>query len=187
MTGSGGSNSAGVAVATATAESALSSSEATTASAATATASSPPRPLPLGHARGRTASSSSCFAFLNADNSNTDDNNNNNVVINEDIVEETSGILSKVLKDNRVYLGGSSIGKGLAKAARYHLGEKLLQGKGNEALVAAADLHFGIPPRPHPVQEESFFVVDLGIVVSQVYQWRKFFPRVEPFYGAFIR
>ena len=32
--------------------------------------------------------------------------------------------------------------------------------------------------------EDPFYVVDLGVIVSQVYQWRKFFPRVEPFYAV---
>ncbi|EEC47953.1 ornithine decarboxylase 2, partial [Phaeodactylum tricornutum CCAP 1055/1] len=32
--------------------------------------------------------------------------------------------------------------------------------------------------------EDSFYVVDIGVLVSQVYQWRRVFPRVEPFYAV---
>jgi diaminopimelate decarboxylase len=32
--------------------------------------------------------------------------------------------------------------------------------------------------------EESFYVIDIGVLVSQVYQWRMAFPRVEPFYAV---
>lgn len=77
---------------------------------------------------------------------------------------ESSGILSDLLRDNEVFLGGAAIGIGLTKAARYYLSKR--EKVANMAV------------------EESFYVVDLGIIVSQVYQWRSYFPRVEPFYGT---
>lgn len=77
---------------------------------------------------------------------------------------ESSGILADLLRDNDVFLGGAAMGIGLTKAARFYLSERE---KVNKVVV-----------------EESFYVVDLGVVVSQVYQWRNYFPRVEPFYGT---
>ena len=32
--------------------------------------------------------------------------------------------------------------------------------------------------------EEPFYVVDIGMVISQLYQWKQYFPRVEPFYAV---
>ena len=82
---------------------------------------------------------------------------------------ESEGILRDVIRENNVILGGSSIGKGLTRAACYHLG---VGGKTN----GQTD--------PTTPREDAFYVVDLGVVVSQVYQWRKFFPRVEAFYAV---
>ena len=93
---------------------------------------------------------------------------------------EASGILGDILKESDVFLGGSSIGKGLKKASNYYMKQKLLK-KDKPA-------HFGLPGANDLVDsadtmplEESFYVVDIGIVVSQVYQWRKYFPRIEAF------
>jgi ornithine decarboxylase len=77
---------------------------------------------------------------------------------------KASGLLTDIIRENNVFLGGSSIGKGLKTAARYQM-QQLLQH--NPSIV-----------------EDGFYVVDLGILVSQVYQWRKYFPRVEPFYAV---
>lgn len=77
---------------------------------------------------------------------------------------KASGLLTDIIRDNNVFLGGSSIGKGLKTAARYQMQQLL---KHNPSIV-----------------EDGFYVVDLGILVSQVYQWRKYFPRVEPFYAV---
>jgi ornithine decarboxylase len=97
--------------------------------------------------------------------------------------EQASGILSDVFRESNVYLGGCSFGKGLKKAARYYLSEHV--GK------APRPSHLDLPgvkeldPECEQIPlEESFFVVDLGVVVSQVYQWRRFFPRIEPFYAV---
>jgi hypothetical protein len=78
---------------------------------------------------------------------------------------ESSGILSNLFRANQVFLGGSSMGLGLTKAARFYLNER----EKSEGMAV----------------EESFYVIDLGVIVSQVYQWRNYFPRVEPFYGTF--
>jgi hypothetical protein len=77
---------------------------------------------------------------------------------------ESSGILSNLFRANQVFLGGAAMGIGLTKAARFYLNERAK----SEAMAV----------------EESFYVVDLGVIVSQVYQWRNYFPRVEPFYGT---
>jgi hypothetical protein len=94
--------------------------------------------------------------------------------------EEASGVLEDVLRDNEVYLGGGSIGKGLKKAARFFLQERLSKAPLPEhfELHGAEDLEADIDVVP---LEESFYVIDIGVVVSQVYQWRRCFPRVEPF------
>lgn len=96
---------------------------------------------------------------------------------------EASGILTDVLAENNVFLGGSSLGKGLPKAARYYFKQK--------EKVSFEPYHFQLPGAKHILEnakntliEDSFYVVDLGVVVSQVYQWRRFFPRVEPFYAV---
>jgi hypothetical protein len=79
-----------------------------------------------------------------------------------------SGILADVFRE--VYLGGSSVGRGLKKADRYYL-EDRLAGAPKPAhlfLPGAADLNPDVDQMP--LVEEAFYVIDLGIVVSQVYQ-----------------
>lgn len=97
--------------------------------------------------------------------------------------EQSSGILSDVLKEANVYLGGSSMGRGLKQAARYYLDERDARAVDPEHLTmsGAQDLNQDCNTKPN---EEPFYIVDLGVVVSQVYQWRRFFPRVEPFYAV---
>lgn len=91
-----------------------------------------------------------------------------------------SGILSDVVKESNVFLGGASLGKGLKKAANYYMTNHLMKIEPGSHfnLPGAEDLEEGAEKVP---LEKSFFVVDIGVVVSQVYQWRKFFPRVEAF------
>jgi hypothetical protein len=82
---------------------------------------------------------------------------------------QSSGILADVFRESDVYLGGSSVGKGLKKAARYYL-EDRLAGAPKPAhlfLPGAADLNPDVDQMP---LEEAFYVIDLGVVVSQVYQ-----------------
>lgn len=101
-----------------------------------------------------------------------------------DEVKTLSNQLSEIVRSSNVYLGGSAVGKGLHKAV-----QRYLRDGGNDEgkyrynlldLPGAADLSEGcqVPP------EDAFYIVDIGILVSQVYQWRRFFPRVEPFYAV---
>ena len=89
---------------------------------------------------------------------------------------QASGILEDILRENSALLGGSSIGQGFGKAARYHIRETLVK---RRKQLDHPDLDL-----QSPVLEDSFYVVDLGVVVSQVFQWRKYFPRVQPFYAV---
>jgi hypothetical protein len=88
---------------------------------------------------------------------------------------QSSGILSDVLKESDIYFGGSSMGKGLQKAARYYLDERLSKTQKAEYLdlPGAQDLSEECDPTPN---EKPFYVVDLGVVISQVYQC-KFIPK----------
>ena len=97
--------------------------------------------------------------------------------------EQASGILTDVFQEANVYLGGCSFGKGLRKATQYYLHERISKNPipTHLDLPGAADLDPSCDPVP---VEDSFYVVDLGVIVSQVYQWRRFFPRVEPFYAV---
>jgi ornithine decarboxylase len=100
-----------------------------------------------------------------------------------DVFKDASDVLADMFRENNVYLGGSSLGKGLKKAACFYMGHRLKQ--------ATKPDHFQLPGSDYlnrdsdlmPL-EDSFYVVDLGVLVSQVYQWRKSFPRVEPFYAV---
>jgi hypothetical protein len=84
--------------------------------------------------------------------------------------QQASGILGDVFQEADVFLGGSSIGKGLKKAASYYLSERsVLQNKPSHLhLPGAQDLVLAEQDQL-PV-EDAFYVVDLGVVVSQVYQ-----------------
>jgi hypothetical protein len=96
---------------------------------------------------------------------------------------ESSGILSDVVRKNQVFLGGSSVGIGLTKAARFFLKERVSKAPVPEhfELAGASELNDDALLTP---LEDSFYVVDIGVLVSQVYQWRTAFPRVEPFYAV---
>lgn len=82
---------------------------------------------------------------------------------------KSSGILSDVLLDHDVFLGGSSLGKGLAKAAKYYMKNMLstMPRPNHFNLPGAADIAETAEMMP---LEDSFYVVDLGVLVSQVYQ-----------------
>lgn len=92
-------------------------------------------------------------------------------------VSSASNRLSEFLINEGVYLGGSSVGKGLKHAARYYL-HNHLEKPDFYNLPGAADLE---PEADRSPLEDSFYIVDIGVIVSQVYQWRRYFPRVEPF------
>mmetsp|Transcript_51180 Transcript_51180/g.75947 ORF Transcript_51180/g.75947 Transcript_51180/m.75947 type:complete len:410 (+) Transcript_51180:79-1308(+) len=94
-----------------------------------------------------------------------------------------SDLLSQVIRDNNVLLGGSSMGMGFRTAARYYLTSHFARQtpeyfNQEGALDLNPDL-FKIKP-----VEDSFYVLDLGVVISQLYQWRKHLPRVEVFYAV---
>ena len=91
--------------------------------------------------------------------------------------ELASNRLSEFLINEGVYLGGSSVGKGLKHAARYYLHNRVAKPDFYN-LPGAADLEPGADRAP---LEDSFYIIDIGVLVSQVYQWRRYFPRVEPF------
>jgi hypothetical protein len=101
--------------------------------------------------------------------------------------EDGAGVLEDILHNNDVYLGGSALGKGFRRAARYYLqkvgpkrtmdDEHFLDEIDEEAAYVEADVLDEIPA------EDSFYVVDIGVIVSQFYQWRKHFPRVHPYYA----
>lgn len=80
--------------------------------------------------------------------------------------------LQDILKENDVYIGGSSIGKGFKNAARHYLRSSTI------AKYECEEMTLSLP------REAAFYVVDIGVVVSQVYQWRRYLPRVEPFYAV---
>jgi ornithine decarboxylase len=95
---------------------------------------------------------------------------------------QSAKILTNMFREKQVYVGGSSMGKGFRKAASYYLNSlKSRQAPSHFQLEGAVDLNDNIKNNP---VEESFYVVDLGVVVSQFYQWRKNFPRVECFYAV---
>jgi hypothetical protein len=82
---------------------------------------------------------------------------------------QASGILADVFRESDVYLGGSSVGKGLKKAARYYLEDRLagVPMPDHLLLPGAADLNPDVNKMP---LEEAFYVIDLGVVISQIYQ-----------------
>ena len=83
--------------------------------------------------------------------------------------QQASGILADIFKENDVFLGGSSVGKGLKKAANFYLNERVATAPkpSHLNLPGAADLAEECETTP---VEEAFYVMDLGVVVSQVYQ-----------------
>ena len=105
--------------------------------------------------------------------------------------EESAGVLQDILHNNDVYLGGSALGKGFRRAARYYLQQvgpkntiddtNLLLGEIDEDKAYLEELEEEVMDAVPA--EDSFYVVDIGIIVSQFYQWRKHFPRVFPYYA----
>jgi hypothetical protein len=82
--------------------------------------------------------------------------------------EQASGILSDVLKEADAFLGGSSIGKGLKKAAMFYMSGRSVKNALHLSLPGAKDL--SLHDDDQTPTEEAFYIVDLGVVVSQVYQ-----------------
>jgi hypothetical protein len=94
--------------------------------------------------------------------------------------EDDDGVLANIIRDNSIFLGGSSFGKGFRRAARYYLRKTAPVKLSVASLPAAKDM---LKPGVEHRVEEPFYVVDIGMVVSQLYQWREYFPRVQPFYA----
>lgn len=96
---------------------------------------------------------------------------------------EISKELMETVRKYNTYLGGSSMGKGLYKATNYFIGQHHVNNESKKpdyyTLEGAADLDMKELPA-----EDSFYVCDIGVVMSQFWQWKKFFPRVEPFYAV---
>ena len=98
--------------------------------------------------------------------------------------EQASGVLADLLREENVFLGGAALGQGLKHAARYYLHHRVAAGQQKPTYLSmpgAAKLHPNVERMP---LEDSFYVVDLGVLMSQVYQWRRYFPRVDPFYAV---
>ena len=97
---------------------------------------------------------------------------------------KASQAIHAILRENEVCLGGASVGKGFVTAARYYLTEYLTsRGKFDFLKESGAELVKHSMLQDMPV-EDSFYVVDIGVVISQYFQWRKYFPRVEIFYAV---
>mmetsp|Transcript_19505 Transcript_19505/g.29344 ORF Transcript_19505/g.29344 Transcript_19505/m.29344 type:complete len:719 (-) Transcript_19505:122-2278(-) len=98
--------------------------------------------------------------------------------------QNEEGTLSSIIRDNQIFLGGSSMGKGFRRAARYYLRYVSPLKIADQAYPVVNDnaalLNHGVA---HQV-EDPFYVLDIGMVVSQLYQWKQYFPRVEPFYAV---
>eukprot|EP00529_Nitzschia_sp_RCC80_P014652 CAMPEP_0113458968 /NCGR_PEP_ID=MMETSP0014_2-20120614/10198_1 /TAXON_ID=2857 /ORGANISM="Nitzschia sp." /LENGTH=722 /DNA_ID=CAMNT_0000350513 /DNA_START=281 /DNA_END=2452 /DNA_ORIENTATION=- /assembly_acc=CAM_ASM_000159 len=113
-------------------------------------------------------------------------------------------LLRDVLRQNNVLVGGSSIGKGFVKAASYFLDHHHDDGSSSSEKAPAVEedekkddggrisvdsddpyYYLSLCNNNNNIRrEDPFYVVDLGVVVSQVYQWWKLFPRVEAFYAV---
>lgn len=99
--------------------------------------------------------------------------------------------LTATLRECNAHLGGSAIGKGFRLAARYHLhkraphalpliGDPSLDGASAKAAWDDSALEPGVQ---HTI-EDPFYVLDLGIVSTQLARWRAAFPRVVPYYAV---
>lgn len=103
-------------------------------------------------------------------------------MVTPDASSPSAGLLAEILRSNNVYVGGSSMGKGFRRAARYYLRKQAPTRIDHSIAAYNADkalLNDGVDHRV----EDPFLVVDMGMVVSQLYQWRQHFPRVEAFYA----
>jgi len=95
-----------------------------------------------------------------------------------------AGVLDRIIREHSIFLGGSSMGRGFRRAARYYLRKaaplKIPDAALTPSIGTASDL---LNPGVEHRVEEPFYVVDVGMVISQLYQWKQYFPRVEPFYA----
>ena len=72
------------------------------------------------------------------------------------------------------------MGKGFRRAARYYL-RKAAPLKIPDAVLTPSlgDASTLLNPGVEHRVEEPFYVVDIGMVISQLYQWKQYFPRGE--------
>ncbi len=123
-----------------------------------------------------------------------------------DVERATLDALTATLKSCDAHMGGSAIGKGFRLAARYHLHKRapqslppLLAGHGHGGSpTGTAARSRSMPPPGAPAHwddsalepgvqrtiEDPFYIVDLGIVTTQLARWRAAFPRVVPYYAV---
>ncbi|KAL7534476.1 hypothetical protein ACHAXR_007960 [Thalassiosira sp. AJA248-18] len=111
--------------------------------------------------------------------------------------------LTTTLRSCNAHLGGSAIGKGFRLAARYHLhkraphaipliGSLSLDNKSIVGDTKAQPASSATPlwddsalePGVQHTIEDPFYIVDLGIVSTQLARWRAAFPRVVPYYAV---
>lgn len=100
--------------------------------------------------------------------------------------EENASILADVFKENNVYLGGSAIGIGFRRSARYYL-ETIAPRKFSSSVTEVnGDIDSLLEEYNEPMlpPEDPFYVFDLGVVVYQYYNWCRYFPRVQPYYAV---
>lgn len=83
---------------------------------------------------------------------------------------QASNLLTQVLHENDVFVGGSSLGKGLKKAANFYFNEHLAtqQKPSHLELPGREDLADDVDEKELLPLEDSFYVVDIAMVVSQV-------------------
>lgn len=100
--------------------------------------------------------------------------------------EENASILADVFKENNVYLGGSAIGIGFRRSARYYL-ETIAPRKFATTVTGVnGEIESLLEESNEPMlpPEDPFYVFDLGVVVYQYYNWCRYFPRVQPYYAV---
>lgn len=101
--------------------------------------------------------------------------------------KRAESLLTPVFKEYNVHMGGSSVGRGFQRAARYYLEKLAPNAAGSTAgavkdnMMNGGELEEDLPPLP---VEEPFYVCDLGIVVAQYYQWKRLLPRIQPYYAV---
>jgi diaminopimelate decarboxylase len=104
----------------------------------------------------------------------------------------TLDALTATLRSCDTHFGGSAIGKGFRLAARYHLHKRaphalpLIGLPGEKAQQISAHHQWddsALEPGVQRTIEDPFYIVDLGIVTTQLARWRAAFPRVVPYYA----
>ena len=105
----------------------------------------------------------------------------------------TLDALTATLRECNAHMGGSAIGKGFRLAARYHLHKRapqtlpLIGSQPNYLANNQQQWHYDDSALEPGVQhniEDPFYIVDLGIVTTQLARWRAAFPRVVPYYAV---